>query len=307
MLTVTLETNVVLDRLYSASIHITDLDIIDSPSGMVDLYSDRNNWDGRKLDCFAGDPCDLFRACIDPVQINRCPKATAAWDNQHKTLRLYVGNKLPIIYHAVTEGRPLSFSLVLDNSADSDTLVKPYISGYGVSQTGRNIDVINPVAVPTGLGFTWLSTKNIGQSNPYPKALNTLTMTLTVTQTVYERTGAAVSVTGLMGKSWPYDVVNLTDPTGNNMHLRFMDAFPDGELGFGKWYGVCGLLEFSLSLVWLYHLLQFPLSVVWCISFIGIFKRNQTQRARPQLMTLRARPVRHACCSVLRDHSLPCG
>jgi hypothetical protein len=234
MLTITLETNIVLDRMYSASIHISDLTIIDSPSGMVDLYSDRN--DGQ-IDCFAGDPCDLFRACIDPVKTNRCPKATAAWDNLHKTLRLYVGNKLPIIDHAVTEGRPLSFALLLLNSAASDSLVYPKVSGYGISQTGTDIDRINPVAVPTGLGFTWLSTKNIGQNNPYPKALNTLTITLKVTQTVKAETGAAVSVAGLMGKSWPYNVVNLTDPTGNKNHHRFMDAFPNGKPGFAQWYG----------------------------------------------------------------------
>lgn len=62
------------------------------------------------LQCYQGDPCDLFRACIDPVDTKLCPKATAAWDNTHKVLRLHVSDKMPIVYHDVADGRPLSFT-----------------------------------------------------------------------------------------------------------------------------------------------------------------------------------------------------
>jgi hypothetical protein len=239
LLTITLETNIVLDRLYSAAIHISNLDIIDDEGGMVELYSDRvleeGEEDNQELRCFPGDPCDLFRACVDPVVTNRCPKATAAWDNLHKVLRLYVANKLPIVSHRAEEGRPLSFSLRLFNGPQSDRLAEPSVSGYGVSQTGSTVDVIDPKPVPTGLGFTWFAKKNIGQNNPYPKALNTLTITLEATQTISPDTGAAISVIGLMGKSWPGDTIELTDPTGDNMHLRFMNAFPMGTRGSGGW------------------------------------------------------------------------
>jgi hypothetical protein len=97
------------------------------------------------------------------------------------------------------------------------------------------VDIISSAPMPTGLGFTWLSTKTIGQSIPYPSVLNTLTVTLSATQDVSETTGVAISIMNLLGKSWPSPVINLTDPRGQNMHLMFMDSYPNGNIGCGSW------------------------------------------------------------------------
>jgi len=237
VLTITLESNVVLERLYSGRVVISGLDMMDLSQSLVDLYSDRLKEDGSaEVQCYQGDPCDLFRACIDPVQPSRCKKASASWDNDNKILSMYVSDKMPIIYHDVEDGRPLSFALRLRNGAASDNLASPKVAAFGVSQTGSVVDIIESSSMPTGLGFTWLSTKTIGQSSPYPGAFNTLTMTMTPTQTMSPSTGMAISVSALMGKTWPTaSPLNLTDPTGRQMHRMFMDAYPNGRIGLARW------------------------------------------------------------------------
>jgi hypothetical protein len=236
VLTITLESNIVLERLYSARVVISGLDIIDNTQSLISLYSDRMKEDGTaEQQCYQGDPCDLFRACVDPVDQQRCKKATASWDNENKILSMYVSDKMPIIYHDTEDGRPLSFTLRLRNGANSDRLAYPEVAAFGVSQTGSMVDIIESSSMPTGLGFTWLSEKRMGQNSPYPDALNTLTMTLKPTQTMSEHTGLAISVTALIGKTWPTEFLNLTDPTGRQMHHMFMDAYPNGRRGLARW------------------------------------------------------------------------
>jgi hypothetical protein len=232
LLTVTLETNVVLSKIYTSLILVESLTSIDDDTSIVKLFSDDP---GRSvLSCSTGDACNLFRACIDPVSPQRCPQGTAAWDNDRKVLRLYVEEKLPIIYHYNT--RPLSFAFSLVNAKQlSGVSISPLVSAIGVSHTGTEVDMIEPTEMPTGLGFTWLSLKQIGQNNSYPSAPNTLTITLQTTQAISEKTGLKIIVTGLIGKTWYAQKMALIDPHGNGHHLWFMDAFPGGSPGFGRW------------------------------------------------------------------------
>jgi hypothetical protein len=106
-------------------------------------------------------------------------------------------------------------------------------------------------AAPLRVWELIFSTRNIGQTVPYPGAQNTLLITLALntdirfTTEFYNRW--AVRISGLLGGPANSTLLNVTDATGGNM-AAFFSAYDDGDAGSANYYG--GGDPFSKHIVW---------------------------------------------------------
>ena len=138
------------------------------------------------------------------------------------------------------------------NSNISDVYPKVPVQAIAINtaQTGSEADSSRLQNLFFGLGFTWLRTKVIGQSNPYPEQRNTLTITLAISSNISSSAQPLISITCLLGKSWGSTLVTLQDPTGQNFDKMFADKSSSGTPGQANWDGAQYSLSFYLVQDW---------------------------------------------------------
>jgi len=118
---------------------------------------------------------------------------------------------LPVVLAEIEKTyRTLSFAFQLQNSPEPNVIITPSITAYSVAQTGTPFSDTSAVSsVFLGLGFTWFTLLRIGQSTPYPQALNTLTVTIKLSHILSYDARAQINITGLVDFSRPTGVYFL--------------------------------------------------------------------------------------------------
>ncbi len=106
-------------------------------------------------------------------------------------------------------------------------------------------------AAPLRVWELLFTTRNIGQSVPYPGAHNTLLITFALNADIRYRTEFynrwAIRISGLLGGPANSTLLNVTDSTGGSMAASF-SAYDDGFPGSANYYG--GGDPFSKHTVW---------------------------------------------------------